>query len=175
MPDYVIALARPGDVGNLAVIERAAARLLVGHATESALTDVTPLPVFRTAQAAGRLWVALHDDTPVGFAHVEILEPTQAHLEELDVHPEHARRGLGRALVAEVCRWAGEHGYAAVTLTTFRDVPWNMPFYTRAGFEEVAADAVSPALRAVQEDEMRRGLDWSRRVVMRYQIPVPNG
>ena len=174
MPDHTIAAARQADVQHLPAIEIAAARLLVGHASETVLAEVTPLSVLRAAQAAGRLWVALHEDRPVGFAHVEIVEPTEAHLEELDVHPDHGRRGLGSALVAEVCRWAATNRYTAVTLTTFRDVPWNMPFYARLGFEEVAADTLSPALQAVRKDEMRRGLDPSRRVVMRYPVLAPN-
>ena len=168
---YVVTRARPGDVRHLAAIELAAARLLSGSAPESVLDEITPLSVLSAARANGRLWVALSGDVPVGFAHVELFEPNVAHLEELDVHPNHGRRGLGRRLVVEVCRWAGARGYAAVTLTTFRDVPWNMPFYARLGFEEVAEEAITPSLRAVQADETRRGLDWTRRVVMRYRVP----
>jgi hypothetical protein len=68
-----------------------------------------------------------------------------------------------------VCRWAEERGYLAVTLTTFRDVPWNMPFYARLGFEEIPAATLTPALRSVLEDEARRGLDPARRVAMRWR------
>jgi GNAT superfamily N-acetyltransferase len=170
MREYVITPARPTDLHHLAAIEIAAAQLLAGHAPASVLAEVTPLPVLETAHAGGRLWVALHDDIPVGFAHVEIFEPRVAHLQELDVHPAHGRRGLGRLLVAEVCRWAGAQGYAAVTLTTFRAVPWNMPFYARLGFEEVSDVALRPALQAVREAEISRGLDWQSRVTMRYNL-----
>jgi GNAT superfamily N-acetyltransferase len=175
MPDYVITSARASDLRQLSEIEIAAARLLVGHARESVLAEVTPLAELEAAQAGGRLWVALHEDTPVGFAHVEIFEPTVAHLQELDVHPAHGRQGLGRRLVTEVCRWASERGHATVTLTTFRDVPWNMPFYARLGFEEVPNEGLSPALQAVREGEISRGLDGARRVTMRYQTrSTPN-
>jgi GNAT superfamily N-acetyltransferase len=51
-------------------------------------------------------------------------------------------------------------------LTTFRDVPWNRPFYERLGFRVVAGAELSAALRAIVEDETRRGLDPSRRIVM---------
>ena len=102
----------------------------------------------------------------MGFAHVEVLERDAAHLEEIDVDPRHGRRGLGTKLVLQVCDWAAGKGYASVTLTTFRDIPWNMPFYARLGFSIVATEHLSPALRAVVEDETRRGLDPSRRVVM---------
>ena len=73
-PRYVITLARPQDLTRLPAIELAAARLLVGRAPESVLTETTSLDVLESAQRAGRLWVALADDVPVGFAHVEVIE-----------------------------------------------------------------------------------------------------
>jgi GNAT superfamily N-acetyltransferase len=173
IPRYKIALARPGDLSRIAPIELAAARLLMAYAPEAVLEEVTSDEHLRAAQRDGRLWVALSDDMPVGFAHAELLEPNAAHLEEIDVHPEHGRQGLGTRLVREVCRWAETRGLGAVTLTTFRDVPWNMPFYARLGFEEITMAALTPALRGVLEDEARRGLDRTRRVVMRWRSAAP--
>jgi hypothetical protein len=66
-----------------------------------------------------------------------------------------------------VCEWAAAAGYESVSLSTFRDIPWNMPFYARLGFRVVRDSELGPALRGVVEDERRRGLDPSRRVVMR--------
>jgi GNAT superfamily N-acetyltransferase len=103
---------------------------------------------------------------PVGFAKVRAIERDGIHLEEIDIHPEHGRRGLGRQLVLRVCEWAARNGYGRVTLTTFRDVSWNMAFYARLGFAVIPPEQRSQALRAVVEDETRRGLDPSRRVVM---------
>ena len=168
---YEIAPARPRDVPHIAPIELAAARLLVGHAPEAVLEEVTPTEHLRAAQRDGRLWVALSGNVPVGFALVEMLEPDAAHLEEIDVHPDHGRRGLGTHLVRSVCRWAEARGAGAVTLTTFRDVPWNMPFYARLGFEEVDSAHLTPALCEVVADEARRGLDGTQRVVMRWRTP----
>jgi len=164
---YTIVAARPQDVRLLPAIELAAARLLAGHAPETVLNQTTSEETLDRARRDGHLWVALADDVPVGFAHVEVIEPDVAHLEEVDVHPEYARRGLGTRLVMQVCSWATAAGYQSVSLTTFRDVAWNMPFYARLGFEVVPAEQLSRALRALVEDERRRGLDPSRRVVMR--------
>ena len=166
-PVYTITPARPKDLAMLPVIELAAARLLLGHAPESVLNETTSDEVLKNAQRHGHLWVALADDVPVGFAHIEVLEPTVAHLEEIDVHPQHGRRGLGTKLVRAVSAWAIAAGYHSVTLTTFRDVPWNMPFYTRLGFEAIPSGTLSPALRSLVQDETRRGLDPARRVTMR--------
>ena len=166
-PQYSITTARPQDLAQLPAIELAAARLLAGHAPESVLNETTASDVLQRAQRQGHLWVALLSDVAIGFAHVEVIERDAVHLEEIDVAPAHGRRGLGTQLVLQVCEWAGGNGYASVTLTTFRDLPWNMPFYARLGFEIVSSAHLSPALLAVVEDETRRGLDPARRVVMR--------
>lgn len=165
---YSITAARAQDVPFLAAIELAAAQLLRGHAPQSVLDEITTDDDFRQAQASGRLWVAINQDIPVGFALVEMLASDLPHLEEIDIHPDHGRRGVGTALLRTVCDWARRSGYAAITLTTFRAVPWNMSFYSRFGFYELANDDIPPELSAVVADEQARGLDPSRRVVMRY-------
>jgi GNAT superfamily N-acetyltransferase len=172
-PTYTITAARREDLSRLSAIELAAARLLEGHAPESVLNETTSLDALKQAQREGRLWVALADDVPVGFAHVEVIEPDTVHLEEIDVLPDHGRRGLGATLVLRVCEWAEVHGYGSVTLTTFRDVAWNMPFYARLGFRAVPPEQLSTGLRMVVDDETRRGLDPLRRVVMKRLCPQP--
>jgi GNAT superfamily N-acetyltransferase len=163
---YRIVGARPGDLPSLPGIELAAARMLAAWLEEDALAETTSAARLEQARQDGRLWVALDDDAPVGFAHVELLEPAFAHLEEIDVHPRHGRRGIGRQLLAMVCRWAANEAYRGVTLTTFRDPPWNMPFYSSAGFEIVPPADLRPALATLFQREAARGLDPARRVVM---------
>ena len=167
---YTIAAARPQDIQALAAIEIAAAQLLRGHAPEAVLSEITDEHELREAQAAGRLWVACADDTPVGFALVEMLAEDLPHLEEIDVDPRHGRRGLGTALVRTVCEWVSRSGYPEITLTTFRALRWNMPFYARLGFEQMPTNRLRPELAAVVRDETARGLDPKRRVVMKYRV-----
>lgn len=166
-PRYEIVRARAWDLPHLPPIELAAAALLRGHAPESVLSETTSDTEFRAAQAEGRLWVALAEDTPVGFALALCLEPGEVHLHEIDVHPDHGRRGLGARLVGAVCNWAALSGCSAVTLTTFRNVAWNMPFYARLGFREVPVNELNGVLAAAARDEARRGLDPALRVAMR--------
>jgi NAD(P)H-dependent FMN reductase/GNAT superfamily N-acetyltransferase len=163
---YSIVRARPEHLSEIPNIELAAARLLSGHAPESVLRETTRESVLQAAVRQGRLWIALAGNAPVGFAHVEIIDAGTAHLEEIDVLPAHGRRGLGTRLVTEVCEWAASARYDSVTLTTFRDVPWNRPFYERLGFRVIPGAELSVGMRAIVEDETRRGLDPSRRVVM---------
>jgi GNAT superfamily N-acetyltransferase len=89
----------------------------------------------------------------------------RAHLEQLAVHPDHGRRGIGTALVEAVCAEAAARGFDRVTLRTFADIAWNGPFYARLGFTELVPD---PAWMAPMLDaEERIGLPQSgRRVAM---------
>ena len=166
---YRIARARAADVGVLPTIELAAARLLEGYAPESVLAQATNEADLHEAQRNGLLWVALDGDAAVGFAHLRRIEPNAVHLQELDVHPDHGRRGVGGRLVTAVCTWAMASGLESVTLTTFRDVPWNMPFYSRLGFVELAPSAITAPLRSILDQEARSGLDPARRVAMRWR------
>ena len=162
-----VILARPHDLRSIGAIELAAARLLAGHAPDAVLDEVTDVRELRDAQQAGRLWVAISGHVPVGFAHADVLETGIAHLLEVDVHPDHGRQGLGTQLVKTVCTWARAEGYESLVLTTFRDVPWNMPFYLKLGFEVVPSAEWSHAMCGIVSAERRRGLDIDRRVVMR--------
>jgi GNAT superfamily N-acetyltransferase len=166
-----VRLARESDVPLLPAIEVAAFAIYAPYAIALGFRpDETPHPsaldVLHVAQEAGRLWVAVDaGDAPVGFAFVRELDGA-AHLEELDVLPAHGGRGLGSALLEAVYAWAAGR-YPAVTLATFRDVPWNAPFYARRGFREVPADELSPGLRDLVEVERSRGLRTDLRVMMR--------
>ncbi len=104
---------------------------------------------------------------PVGFAHLVHVEGL-AHLAQLSVLPGRARRGLGSALVERALIEAWHDGFDTVSLTTYRDVAWNAPFYARLGFEVVDEDV--PFLRRQRDQERALGLDrHGARVVMRAQ------
>lgn len=155
----------------LSDVELSAARLLVEYAPEKVLQETTSEEELLRAQELRLLWVVLREDLPVGFAHVKLLEPCVAHLQEIDVHPLHGRRGLGTKLIATVCDWAANAGFDSITLTTFRDAPWNMAFYLRVGFEIIAPDELSPALLSLLREEECRGLNPASRVAMRRRFP----
>jgi GNAT superfamily N-acetyltransferase len=164
-------LARTEDVPGLAEIELAAARLFEGYVPRSIPLDTTTdESTFDHAVRAGLLWTALHGDSVVGFAHVAMLAADMPHLEEIDVHPSHGRRGVGTKLIQTVCDWAATARYSMLTLTTFRAVPWNFPFYARLGFVEIPRENLLPELATVVANEASRGLDPDIRAVMGYRL-----
>ena len=164
---YIIRRASPEDLGVLPALELAAATRFAGMPFEAGvLSDSTPTRMFEAAQRDGRLWVADVRAKVVGFALTTEIDGN-LHLEEVDVLPEHGRQGIGAALVRTVLAAAGDRGLAAVTLTTFRDVPWNRPFYEALGFRDLAEADLGPGLRALVEHEEAAGLRRAERVVMR--------
>jgi GNAT superfamily N-acetyltransferase len=169
IPCYSIRPARAEHIPALPAIELAAAQMLRGHAPESVLAETTDERMFADAARDGRLWVASMCNTPVGFALVKMLADDLPHLEEIDVDPSHGRRGLGTALVRAVCDWATVSGYVMLTLTTFRAVPWNLPFYARLGFVEIPCETLGPELAGVVSEEEHRGLGPHTRAVMAYR------
>lgn|GEM_PF-57515 len=161
-----IVSASPGHVPSLPAIERAAARLFRDAAPAELLEHVTPESTLLASQEAGTLWVALgDDDEPVGFARVEVAG-AGVHLAELDVHPTHGRRGIGTALVRTVEDWARSRGFARITLTTYRDIPWNAPFYASLGFVVVPEGDWDASMRRRFEEEAGLDSERPKRVVM---------
>jgi GNAT superfamily N-acetyltransferase len=111
----------------------------------------------------------LEDDLPVGMVIASVRDGA-VYVEEMDVLPTHGRRGLGARLLGRVCIWAGAQGHAAVTLSTFRDVPWNGPFYRKHGFRDLQPAEWTPGMRAIRETEERQGLRVEARVFMRRDL-----
>lgn len=138
----------------------------------AACADHDPWPAddLRELAAAGRAWVAGLDGTVVGFVVVSVVDDC-AHVEELAVVPSAGRRGIGGRLLDVVAGWASGEGLAGVTLTTFRDVPWNRPYYEGRGYRVLAEEELTPAMRRkVLEEEERFGLPREIRVVMRREV-----
>jgi GNAT superfamily N-acetyltransferase len=169
---YEIGMSRPEELADLCEIEIAAAAMFPSEYLAPELRERgLPLSFFEDVASAGRLWVVrtVEPVAPVGFAAVILLDGS-AHLHELDVLPAHGRRGIGRALVLRVAQWARASGFAALTLSTFRDLPWNEPFYASLGFAEIADRDLGPEFRAAMLKEAEQGLDPGRRVAMRLDL-----
>ncbi|MGB3439283.1 MAG: GNAT family N-acetyltransferase [Actinophytocola sp.] len=155
--------ASPTDLPVLRDIERAAGEPFRDVGMAAIADDEPPTIETLTAyQRAGRAWVL--GDPPVAYVLADEVDG-YAHIEQVSVHPGHARRGIGRALIDHVGEWAKGRGLAGLTLTTFADVPWNAPYYARLGFTVVSD--LTPGLAAIRAHEATCGLDAWPRVAMR--------
>lgn len=106
------------------------------------------------------------DGVAVGFA-LALPKDESAHLLEVAVAPRQQGRGYGTRLIAAVEAWAQESGFTEMTLTTFRDVQWNAPFFRNLGYELIEIGSDRPELAEVIADERRSGFHGAPRIAMR--------
>jgi GNAT superfamily N-acetyltransferase len=169
---YRVRAARAGDAPLLGAIERVAAgRFAAVGLGKIARGRPTDESAYLELAASGRLWVVEETPgAPVGLAIAGSLDG-EGYLAEISVHPDHAGRRLAGDLIAAVESWAVAEGFTSLSLTTFRDVPWNRPYYERLGFCVLEEADAGAQLRAIRNGERSRGLDrLSPRVCMRKKI-----
>lgn len=173
MLSYIIRLAKASEIYGLPEVERLAARRFLPYIDQleisaDLLEGLTPISFLRRAQVEHRLWVALPntpESEPIGFVAAKFW-PGNCFIIEISVHPDYGRRGVGTALIEACCQGAMSREAKWVSLTTFRYVPWNIPFYEKVGFEIVAEDQQSPEIQAIVQHEARYGFNQAHRVVM---------
>jgi predicted N-acetyltransferase YhbS len=161
--------ARATDVPQLPAVEVSSGRLFERLTLQSTADpdETLPLATLYEALRDNGLWVAVDGaDRPVGFVAV-VRHGDESFVAQLSVALEAQGQGLGRELMKAAIVDARARGSRAVTLTTFRDVPWNAPFYARLGFRMLAPDELSAHLVATLADEAARGLLPTERCAMR--------
>ncbi len=109
-------------------------------------------------------------DTPVGFLSAEAVAERELHIHEMSVSEGFQGHGIGRALLEAAIEWAVIHHCAALTLTTFRDVPWNAQQYGRMGFEVLSASGLDERLSALLRKEIEEGFAEGTRCAMRLSL-----
>ncbi|WP_206779380.1 GNAT family N-acetyltransferase [Frankia sp. EI5c] len=180
----VVRAARESDIEAMRFVEQAAGQLFLQVGMPEVAADPPFAPdVLLGYVRRGQAWVSPaaglgaggtgggpDPGDPVGYALVDLMAGS-LHLEQLSVRPDHGRCGRGAALFAAVCGQARLLGYPRVTLSTFRDVPWNAPLYARWGAQPLAAAEIDVELAAVVERERAHGLDPSGRLLMAVDLP----
>ena len=167
----MIRAARSDELEKLREVERAAGSIFRELGME-AIADDEPssIATLSVLQAAGQAWVGTDDvDEPVAYLLVRVID-ANAHIEQVSVHPRAGRQGLGRALIETAAAWGREHGLEALTLTTYRDVPWNRPYYETLGFRILDDAHITPGLRRLRAQEAAAGLDRWPRVAMQRSL-----
>ena len=119
-------------------------------------------------------FVARQDDGSIvgvsTLATFPIPTAIRAWIEDVIVDEASNNQGIGRQLIDTARRIAGQEGARALTLTTFRDVPWNEPYYRRLGFRTLADEVMPPRLREILDKEAQAGLPPDLRCAMRMRL-----
>ncbi|MGH3875055.1 MAG: GNAT family N-acetyltransferase [Pseudonocardiaceae bacterium] len=170
----MIRAARPDDLPALRELERVAGAPFRDLGMTAVADDEPPsIADLAGYQETGRAWVVAYgEDEPVAYLLLDVVDGN-AHVEQVSVHPDHARQGLGRKLLETADVWATQRGLPALTLTTYRDVPWNAPYYERLGFRVLTEAQMTAGLRSIRAHEAARGLTQWPRVTMRRATPTP--
>jgi GNAT superfamily N-acetyltransferase len=167
--DITIRGARPDELDLVVAIDDDASTLYVEAGLDVDLGPEHPFiraerVTWGQAVAGGRVFFAeAPGGDALGVAVLDLVDGAP-YLEQLSVRRRGMRRGIGRRLLRLSIEWAGRE---ALWLTTYAHLPWNRPFYERAGFVVVPEPDCPPGFRAILEDQRRSLPAPAERVAMR--------
>lgn len=170
--NFLVRRARVSDAAALPAIERSAAGLFRCDPSLAWLADAEVPDVAHHQRAIEQddVWVAESvDGALMGFVSAGEID-NELHIQELSVSQYFQGRGAGRKLLLAAIECARDRELHGLTLTTFRDVPWNEVFYQRMGFETLSLAEINPRITTVLNDEIAHGLPGERRCAMRFRL-----
>lgn len=159
------------DSAVLPAIERAASQrfLQIPDLAWLAASPVITPEQHRHYADEAMSWLVLSEDQPIGFV-VAQAQGQSLFITEISLHIAWQGQGLGRRLLTYVAEQARNKGYTALILTTFKDVPWNAPWYARMGFEILPETTLSAVLRQKRQEETAHGFAYESRCAMRLML-----
>lgn len=164
--------SRLEDAHRLPAVERSAAKLfhqwpsLAWIADDRVLSVDEHLMFIRNALS----WVAVdQQDQPIAFICAEKFQ-NGLHIHELAVSHAHQGQRVGRTLLQWVIDWAEQQQLATITLTTFREPPWNAPWYRTMGFHPLPETELDPRLRSILQAEVEHGMPADQRQAMCFYL-----
>ena len=160
------------DITPLQLLEKAAAERFLAIPALAFIAEMaaTESDTHRVAIARELSWLIESERGEIaGFCYCEPQERS-LYLAEISTHPAFQRRGIGRQLLRHVREDAGRLGYHDITLTTYRDVAWNAPWYSRMGFTCIAPQHISTELARHLEEQREAGMMVQPRVAMRLAL-----
>lgn len=154
------------DIVHLPLIEQSAGQAFLGT-TQAWVAEDDDLPVeaYPPLVESGDVQIADVDGICVGFVVTETTDP-ELHVHELAVRQDQQGKGIGRALMNAAASLARRRHCRALTLTTFRSIAFNAPFYERLGYE--IQQTPSPRLARILASERARG--FTDRCAMRLSL-----
>jgi GNAT superfamily N-acetyltransferase len=159
--------ATTGDLGRLAILEVQAGQVFHSVGMSEVADDAPDQETLRRGQEQGLIWVAEVDREIAGYIVATVLDGN-AHIQQVSVAPAYARQRIGHLLISHVEDWGSRHNRPATTLTTFRDVPWNGPYYETLGYRELSGPEIGREVSTEMRHEASSlpGMDASRRCAM---------
>ncbi|MFN3610075.1 MAG: GNAT family N-acetyltransferase [Hyphomonas sp.] len=169
---YVITGAAAEEIPALIAIDLAAGQLFAGTGmlSEAQLKDHVPEAVLRDAMRTGHLHVARSDKGVIAGFVLTSVRVGNLYLDQISVDPSQGRKGLGAALIGRVMLEAKDRGLKRVVLSTFRDPPWNGPFYRKNGFRELPRKKMEKWMIEIESIQDDNGLNVRDRCFMARRL-----
>ncbi|MEC8861150.1 MAG: GNAT family N-acetyltransferase [Pseudomonadota bacterium] len=160
--------ANTGDLPTLIEIDDLASQLFFDAGLSFNLDENHPFVIAEAARWSqsieqGLAQVALTaQGTVVGFATCRYVD-NQHYLDQLSVHPQSMRAGIGSRLLDAVIVWSGSN---PLWLTTYSHLPWNGPYYKRKGFAAIDDAQCGPELLGILDEQRAVLPDPQQRIAM---------
>ncbi|MBE7638378.1 GNAT family N-acetyltransferase [Sneathiella sp. P13V-1] len=172
LSDYIIRLATDEDFKHLPAVEDAAGDVFaeIGYDDIAAMPS-TPADEYPVIVKNGG-WVLVAEATTkeiVGYCATEH-SPDGLYIKELSVHKDHSKQGIGSTLLKQTIARATELNYPRTFLLTFKDVPFNAPYYRRFGFGSLEDLTPYPDIQKRAEAETETPLWKYGRVAMKKNL-----
>ncbi len=166
---FTLRSANERDITAMQALERDASEAFLAIGYDFCVGPVRDDWEHRKAIHDGAALIAECGEETAGFI---LLWPVDGngHIIEVSVAKRFQKRGAGRMLIAAGEDWAGKANLPFMTLTTFRDVSWNAPFYRSIGYIEFDPGAEDVELARIQADEAAHGFHARPRVAMKKAL-----
>lgn len=162
----MIRRATEQDFSKLADVENRADQLfsaIPGFENFLAFPDMTAKD-YLNLPSSHQTWV-YESDTILGLASTYDMDDA-IYLAQLSVDPAHQGTGIGIKLLETVCKTARTAHKTGVVLCTFKNIPWNAPFYKNRGFDFLSSHQMGPQLSARAQADHVKWAQYSPRCVM---------
>ncbi|WP_395369646.1 GNAT family N-acetyltransferase [Komagataeibacter diospyri] len=169
---FSIRVAVDDDASFLPAIERSAGQAFRSVPELAWVADdgVMSVDAHRACIATRTCWVAVDEQGRIaGFLSAQPCGQ-DLHILEMSVDHDRQGRGLGRRLLSAAYGGARALGLSGLTLTTFRALPWNAPFYEKSGFSLLSSDRLDARLAAALREEAQAGFPAGSRCAMRRDV-----
>jgi len=165
-----IRIAREDDYKFFKKIEESSFALFKEYGCDLSHIETSSNNTYSHIEGKHEIYVAhnTHNEI-VGFCAVKTVD-SNAYIMEISILPEYRKKGLGTKFVEHAIYWAEINNYDYITLTTFRDLPFNGEFYKKLGFVEFTPDTKWRRLIAIRENEKKCGLEVIPRISMQKYL-----
>lgn len=148
------------DAEALSAIEDNAAivfRRLGGRFADIDFSAMTPQFYIDAIGQNQIIWLVELRGEAVGFLRAKPVDNI-LYCAEMSVLKHHHGKGLGEKLINHFVSFAKAEGFSGVAGITYKNVPWNGPYYLRLGFSYLDDALIGEELRAIKTSEIENAL-----------------